>query len=58
VLLYIALVMFATERQASANADPGTGALLWQMLAASLIGVAFSYRRITGWYKNRKAPRL
>ena len=49
--------MFATEKQAHAYTDPGTGALIWQMLVAGLVGVGFYFRRITAWFKNRKGPR-
>jgi hypothetical protein len=54
----IALAMFATEREARAYADPGSGALIWQMLVAGLVGVGFYFRRITAWFKNRKGPKV
>ena len=54
----LALAMFATERQACAYTDPGTGALIWQMMVAGLVGVGFYFRRILGWFKNRKGPRV
>ena len=57
-ILLLALAMFATEREARAYTDPGTGALIWQMLVAGLVGVGFYFRRITGWFKNRKGPRV
>ena len=53
----MALAMFATEREARAYTDPGTGALLWQMMVAGLVGVGFYFRRITSWFKNRKGPK-
>ena len=53
----LALAAFATEHQARAYTDPGTGALIWQMALAGLAGVAFYFRRITSWFKNRKGPR-
>jgi hypothetical protein len=49
--------MFATEHEARAYTDPGTGALIWQMALAGLAGVAFYFRRITNWFKNRKGPK-
>jgi len=55
-LFLVALVMFATEKEARAYTDPGTGALIWQMLVAGLVGVGFYFRRITSWFKNRKGP--
>ena len=54
----LALAMFATEHEARAYTDPGTGALIWQMALAGLAGVAFYFRRITTWFKNRKGPRV
>ena len=56
-IFLLALAMFASERQAHAYTDPGTGALIWQMLVAGVVGVGFYFRRITGWFKNRKGPR-
>jgi hypothetical protein len=56
-LFLLALVMFASEQQARAYTDPGTGALIWQMALAGIAGVAFYFRRITSWFKNRKGPR-
>ena len=57
-VLLIALAMFGTEREASAYTDPGSGALIWQMLVAGLVGVSFYFRRITAWFKNRKGPKV
>jgi hypothetical protein len=56
-IFLIALAMFATEREARAYTDPGTGALIWQMLVAGIVGVGFYFRRITGWFRNRKGPK-
>jgi len=56
-LFLLALAMFACEQEARAYTDPGTGALIWQMALAGLAGVAFYFRRITSWFKNRKGPR-
>jgi hypothetical protein len=50
--------MFGTEREASAYTDPGSGALIWQMMVAGLVGVGFYFRRITAWFRNRKGPRV
>jgi hypothetical protein len=57
IIFLMALAMFATEREARAYTDPGTGALLWQMMVAGLVGVGFYFRRITSWFKNRKGPK-
>jgi hypothetical protein len=57
VLFLVALAMFATEREARAYADPGSGALIWQMLAGVFVGIGFYFRRITSWLKKRKGPK-
>ena len=57
-IFLIALAMFATERQACAYTDPGSGALIWQMAVAGLVGVSFYFRRITAWFRNRKGPKV
>ena len=57
-VLLIALAMFATEREARAYTDPGSGALIWQMAVAGLVGVSFYFRRITAWFKKRKGPKV
>jgi hypothetical protein len=58
IVLLMALAMFATEREACAYTDPGSGALIWQMAVAGLVGVSFYFRRITAWFKNRKGPKV
>ena len=56
VLLAIAFLA-ATERQALAYTDPGTGSLIVQALFAALAGVLFQFRRIRMWLKTRSGPR-
>ena len=51
------LLSFATEHQARAYADPGSGVLIWQMLVAAFVGVAFYFRRLTSWFKGKKGPK-
>jgi hypothetical protein len=53
-LLVFALLLFATEREARAYTDPGTGAMIWQMLAAGAVGVLFYFRRFISWFKTKK----
>ena len=57
VLFLPALAMFATEREARAYADPGSGALIWQMQSGVFIGIGFYFRRLTSWFENRKGPK-
>jgi hypothetical protein len=56
-LLLIFLAMFATEREARAYTDPGSGAMIWQMLVAGFVGLMFYFRRFTSWLRNRKGSR-
>jgi hypothetical protein len=51
------LLLFATERQAMAYTDPGTGALIWQALVGGFVGLLFYARRITAWFKKKKGPK-
>jgi hypothetical protein len=53
-LFLIAIGLIATERPALAYVDPGTGAIIWQSILALVAGIAFSFRRINFWFKNRK----
>ena len=50
----IALLMLATEREARAYTDPGTGAMIWQMLAAGAVGLLFYFRKFITWFKTKK----
>ncbi len=36
-----------------AYVDPGTGALLWQLLMAGFVGLAFYFRTIFRWLKSK-----
>ena len=52
-LFLLSLVSFAFETQARAYTDPGSGALIWQMLAASFVGFAFYFRKLRNWIKGK-----
>jgi hypothetical protein len=49
-----ALVLLLSERQANAYTDPGSGALLWQLLMGAAIGCMFYFRRIISWFSRKK----
>ena len=57
IVPFLFLLSFATERQACAYTDPGSGVLIWQMLVAAFVGVAFYFRRFTSWFKGKKGPK-
>jgi len=44
----------AFEKDAWAYTDPGTGALIWQMVAAAFVGAAFYFRRFLTWFKTKR----
>ncbi len=49
--------MVVAERDACAYTDPGSGALMWQLLLAAMVGVSFYFRKFIGWIRNwRKGP--
>lgn len=51
VLLVLGLLV-AAEQEALAYTDPGTGALIWQMLAVGFVGLLFYARKFTAWFKR------
>ena len=53
-LLIAMLLLFATERQAMAYTDPGTGALIWQTLVAGGLGLWFYLRRYVSRFRKKK----
>ncbi len=42
----IVIFLFTSELRARAYTDPGTGLLLWQGLAATILGAAFYFRKL------------
>jgi hypothetical protein len=52
VALEFALLLIAIPQMASAYTDPGSGALIWQALAASMVGVMFYARRIIRFFQR------
>lgn len=47
------LLLLAAERDLAAYADPGTGALLWQVLVAGVIGVLYYIRKIAKFFRGK-----
>lgn len=50
VLLIVAA--FASETEACGYTDPGSGALIWQLLVAGFVGSMFYVRRILSWLRD------
>ena len=53
-LPFVIGLLIATEQPAHAYADPGSGALIWQILAAGFVGLMFYVRKFTSWFKTKK----
>ena len=53
-LPFVLVLLAACEGRAEAYTDPGSGALIWQMLAAGFVGLMFYVRRFTGWFRARR----
>jgi hypothetical protein len=53
-LALLLLFSFATETEARAYTDPGTGVMIWQMLAAGFVGALFYFRKFASWFKTKK----
>ena len=47
-------LIIAAERPLAAYADPGTGALLWQVLVAGFVGAMFYLRKVTSWLRSKR----
>ena len=46
------LLVLLCEQTASAYTDPGSGALLWQILVAGFVGGLYYIRKILHWLKT------
>ena len=52
VLATLVAILVVGVTPAHAYTDPGTGALIWQMLIAASVGVMFYARRILNWVRG------
>jgi hypothetical protein len=50
-LLSLAFLLMAMPQKAAAYVDPGSGAILWQIAAAAVLGSLFRVKRIFGWLR-------
>ena len=59
VTLLLLSLFIGFETEARAYTDPGTGALIWQVLVAGFVGAMFYLRRITAFFSGfrRKSTR-
>jgi hypothetical protein len=47
-------LLVAAEKEARAYTDPGSGALVWQMVVAGFVGGLYYVRKFAMWFKARK----
>jgi hypothetical protein len=52
-LVVLLFVLIAAEVPLKAYTDPGSGIMIWQILAAGFVGVVFQVRKISGWVRSR-----
>ena len=51
-LFSLLLILMASPRLAQAYVDPGTGAMLWQIAAAAVLGSLFYVKRAVEWLRK------
>jgi hypothetical protein len=44
---------FVLETKVQAYTDPGSGAIIWQLLAAGFVGVLYYFRKLLTWVRLR-----
>lgn len=55
--ILIAMAVFAFRLPAQGYVDPGAGAMIWQIIAASCVGAVFLFRKfVLRWFRKRNPP--
>ncbi len=57
ILILGMFLLISSEKEAFGYTDPGSGVLVWQMLAAGLVGALFYLRKVSHWFKGKKRGR-
>jgi hypothetical protein len=52
-VILVLVLGVAAEREAAAYTDPGSGALLWQVIASAFVGLMFYGRKVLNWTRRR-----
>ncbi len=52
--LTVLALLFAYEKPVYAYTDPGSGALLYQLLLAAVVGASFYFRRLLSLFRSKK----
>jgi len=50
---FLVVLLLASPSMANAYVDPGSGAMIWQLGAAAVLGSILYVRRITAWFRAR-----
>jgi hypothetical protein len=53
VIAGIVLAICITGQPAKAYADPGSGAVLWQLFFASIVSIGFHFHKLRRWLAKR-----
>ena len=53
----IVLAFCLAGQPAKAYADPGSGAVLWQLFFASVVSIGFHFRKLRFWFTKRWSRR-
>ncbi len=53
VMVVVVVLLLMAETPAAAYTDPGSGALLWQILVAGFVGAMFYWRKLTRWFRSK-----
>jgi hypothetical protein len=49
----VVLALCVVGQPAKAYADPGSGAVLWQLFFASIVSIGFHFRKVRLWLSKR-----
>jgi uncharacterized integral membrane protein len=58
ILLALFLLSLASEQSLKAYADPGSGAMIVQIILATIVGGLFRFRKFIGRFRRRKTERV
>lgn len=53
LMSFLVVFCFVLTQTAHAYTDPGSGALIWQLLMAGFVGFLFYFRQSFSWIKSK-----
>ena len=54
IALLLPLLLALPLQKTYGYTDPGTGAMMWQLLSCGILGVVFSFRKVLNFLTQRK----